>query len=110
MRIDRDTATVIAYGYPIAEAELDFDASGMAGYRLVHRVVQDFRGEVVKASFVGATDIHTGTTSYRFQAFENLNVFGRIIVGILRERGVKEIRHGANIRSGDARASSIRYG
>ncbi len=46
MRVDRDAAAVIAHGDGVVDAELDLDAAGMAGDRLVHRIVDDLGSSV----------------------------------------------------------------
>src|SRR5271169_39961 len=109
MRIDRNPATVVADRDPIAGRELDLDARGMAGHRLVHGVVEHLGGEVMQAALVGAADEHAGAAADRFQPLENLDVLRRIAVGGLCNRGVEKIRHGANITWDSSGASSIRY-
>ena len=59
----------------------DLDEAGMAGDRLVHRVVEDFGGQMVQRGFVGAADIHAGPPADRLQPLQNLDVLGGIIVG-----------------------------
>ncbi len=107
MRIDRNPAAVVAHGEPIASAQLDLDARGIAGHRFVHRVVEHLSGEMVQAALVGAADIHAGPAAHRLQAFENLDVLGRIAVGGPRRRGVEQIAHRANIRERGDCASGI---
>ena len=81
MRVDRDAAAVVAHGDPVAGAELDLDAGGVAGDRLVHRIVEDLGHEVVQSALVGAADIHAGPAADRLQPFEDLDVLGGIAVG-----------------------------
>ena len=54
---------------------------GVAGQRLVHRVVDDFGEEVVQRLLVGAADIHARPAPDRLQAFEHLDV-GRGVAGL----------------------------
>ena len=110
MRIDRDPAAVVANGHPVAGAELDLDAGGMAGDRLVHRIVEDFGHEVMEPALVGAADIHAGAAANRLEPFQNLDVLGGIAVAGFRGRRVEEIGHGANIRRVGVPASRMRYG
>ena len=110
MRIDRNAAAVVADRQPVAGGELDLDAGGMAGHRLVHGVVEHLGGEMMQAALVGAADIHAGAAADRLQPFEDLDVLGRIAVGGFCSRGVEQIGHGANITRDQVGASSIRYG
>src|SRR3546814_17395917 len=70
VRIDGNAAAVVANGDVAVGGQLDFDAAGVAGDRLVHRVVQDLGDEMVQGAFVGAADIHAGAPAYGFEAFE----------------------------------------
>jgi hypothetical protein len=51
---------------------------GSTGDRFVHRVVEDFGGEVVQRVVIGAADIHTGAAADGLEAFEDLDVLGGI--------------------------------
>jgi hypothetical protein len=108
MSIDRDPATIVSHGDPVAGAELDLDAGGMASNRLVHSVVEDFGGEVVEPALVGAADIHSGATADRLQPFEDFDVLCRIAVDSFRVRRIEQIGHGANIERVSLGASRIR--
>ena len=78
MRIDRDAAAIVAHDDAAIGVELELDAAGMAGDRLVHRVVEHFGDEVMERALVGAADIHAGAAADRLQPFEDLDVLGRI--------------------------------
>ena len=54
--------------------ELDLDEVGMAGQRLVHRVVDDFGEQVMQRLFVGPADIHAGAAPNRLQPLQYLDV------------------------------------
>ncbi len=58
VRVDRDAAAVIRDLQIAVVVELDLDAVGVTGDRLVHGVIKDFREEVVQRLFVGTADIH----------------------------------------------------
>src|SRR5260221_5410869 len=92
MRVDRDAAAVIAHGEGVVDAELDLDAAGMAGDRLVHRIVDDLGGEMMEGTLVGAADIHAGAPAYRLQPLEYLGVLCRIAPCILAGEIIGEIR------------------
>jgi len=56
-------------------AIMQFDnAVGMAGHRLVHRVVDDFGKQMMQRLFVGAANIHARPPTYRLQSFQDFNV------------------------------------
>ncbi len=78
MRVDGDAAPVVPHGKPVAGLQRHVDGGGVAGDRLVHRVVEDFRGQVVERVLVRAADIHAGTAPHRLQPLEDLDVLGRI--------------------------------
>src|SRR5215469_3597322 len=109
MRVDRNAAAIIADGHPIAGAELDFDAGGMTGDRLVHRVVEDLGHEMVEAAFIRASDVHAGAAANRLQPLQNLDVLSGIIVGKFCRGGIEEIGHGENIRKDNVCSSRIMY-
>jgi hypothetical protein len=50
-----------------------------AGHGLVDAVVRDLVDEVMEASLVGATDVHTGSAAHGLQAFEDLNRTGVVL-------------------------------
>ena len=67
------------------------DAVGVAGNGLIHRIIEDFGGQMVQGTVVGAADIHAGAVPDGLQPFENLDIGGIISVG--RGRGNKQIGH-----------------
>ena len=78
MVLDRDAAAVVDDGDVAVGAEMHLDAAGMAGDRLVHRVVDDFGEEVVQRVGVGAADIHARAAAHRLEPLQHLDVGGRI--------------------------------
>ena len=78
MRIDRDAAAVVGDGQEAVGAEFDLDEGGVAGHRLVHRVVDHFGEQMVQRLLVGAADIHAGPAAHRLQAFQHLDVGGGV--------------------------------
>ncbi len=107
MRIDRDAPPVVAHREPVARGQRHLDHPGVAGDRLVHRVVDDLGREVMIGGLVGAADIHAGPPSHRLQALQHLDIVRRVVVwpsrtgdGLallaLRVAGVREeVVHGA---------------
>ena len=74
MRIDRDAAAIVADRQETVGTEFHFDEGGMAGQRLVHRVVDDLGEQMMQRLLVGAADIHAWTAAHRLEAFQHLDV------------------------------------
>jgi hypothetical protein len=81
MRVDRDAAPVIGYGDGAVGEEFKLDTAGVAGHRLVHRIVEDLGRKVVQGALVGAAHIHARPLAHRLQPFQDLD--GRGVVGFL---------------------------
>ena len=81
MGVDRHAAAIVADGQDIARRKFHLDAAGMAGHRLVHRIVEDFGGQMMQRVDVGAADIHAGAAAHGLQPFQNLDVLGGIGFG-----------------------------
>ena len=81
MRIDRHAAPVVGDRQEPFLVELDLDPGGVAGDRLVHRVVDHLGEEVMHGLFVGAADVHAGAAAHRLKALEDLDVGGGVTVG-----------------------------
>ncbi len=74
MRIDRNAAAIVGDGQKSVGAQFHLDERGMAGQRLVHRIVDDFGEQMVQRLLVGAADIHARPAPHRLQAFEDFDV------------------------------------
>ncbi len=74
VRVNRNTAPIIAHGQAIALHELDFDKAGMTGHRFVHRIVDDLGEEMVHGAAVCAANIHARAAAHRLQPFKHLNI------------------------------------
>src|SRR5437763_15662885 len=113
MRIGWDAAAIVAHGDPALGGELQFDAGGKPGHRLVHRLVERLGGEMVQSALVGAADIHPGAAAHRFEALEDLDVLGGIALGRMVGSGgsdaVEKVSHGSIIGGLASRASSMQY-
>ena len=79
MRVDGDAATVVLDAHGTVGIQLHFNDGSVARDGFVHRVIQNFRRQVVVRRFVRAADVHAGTAADGFQAFQNLDVFRRIV-------------------------------
>ena len=80
MLVDRHAAAVVGDGQPVAGLERHLDAGGMAGDRLVHRIVEHFGGEMVERALVDAADIHARPPAHRLQPLQHLDGM-RVIIG-----------------------------
>jgi hypothetical protein len=78
MRIDRKAAPVVDHGEKTRGLEADIDEGGVAGDRLVHRVVEDFREKMMERGLAGAADIHARPPSDRLQPLQHLDRGGGI--------------------------------
>ena len=96
MRVDRDAAAVVAHAGRAVGLEPDLDPVGVAGDRLVHRVVEQLGDEVVQRALVGAADEHARTPAHRLEAFEHLDVGGGVVGGRAggARRAAEKIVHG----------------
>jgi hypothetical protein len=95
--LDRNAAAVVGDGEEAVLAQMHLDARGVAGDRLVHRVVDDFGEQVVQRRGVGAANIHAGPPPNRLKTFQHLDVGSRIGVRNGRRRGGRSafrLRHG----------------
>ena len=97
MLVHRHAAAVVGDGQPVAFLERDLDAGGVAGDRLVHRVVEHFGGEVVQRALVGPADVHARPAADRLEPFEHLDR-GCVVVAA-RGGGVGEqiVGHGRRL-------------
>ena len=78
MRVDRNAAAIVGHGEKAVGAQFHLDEGGMAGQRLVHRVVDDFGEQMMQRLFVGAADIHARPAPHRLEAFQHLDVGGGV--------------------------------
>ncbi len=85
--VGRNAAAVVANRHRAVRIERDDDFLGVAGERLVDRIVDDFIHHVVQAgAVIGVADIHARTLAHRIEALEDLDRFG-VVVG--HDRGRK---------------------
>ena len=108
VRVDRNAAAIVAHDDTAIFQQVQFDAVGMAGDRLVHRIVEHFGNQMVQGALVGAADIHAGPAPDRLQPFENLDILGGVIAGIARCR-LKKVCHKRSI-SAAGNGSSVSCG
>src|ERR1700730_11924328 len=66
VRLDRNSASVIAYGSRAINVDGHVDLRTEAGQMFVDRVVQDFKDAVMQSAFIRIADIHPGSFPNRF--------------------------------------------
>ncbi len=71
MLIDRDAAAVVGDPDSAVGEQGNVDPVGLAGERLIDRVVHDLLDEVVQTTLTGRADVHTRTLANRLKALEN---------------------------------------
>ena len=99
--VDRDATTVVAHGERTVGFETDLDPAGVAGDRLVHGVVEQFRGQMVQGMLVGAADEHAGSAADRLEALQDLDVRGGVLFrGGGTRPALDNLRHGGVICRG----------
>jgi len=76
----RDAATVVEDGHRVVHVDEDLDVLAEAGQGLIDGVVDDFVNQVMEALGAGASDVHRGPFPDRFEAFEDLDAFRRILL------------------------------
>ena len=81
LNINRDTTAVIGNGNRIIGINSNSNFVAVAGKGLIYRVVYDLIYQVVQTAGRGAADIHTGTTAYSFQTFQDLDLACGILAG-----------------------------
>ena len=65
MRIDRYAAAVVGDGQIAVVRELDLDARGVPGDRIVHADVKHLREDEMQGLLVDPPDIHAGAPAHR---------------------------------------------
>ena len=83
MLIDRNAAAVVDDRDRAVDVNRDVDLIAEAGQRLVDRVVDDFVDEMVQPGRPGRADVHRRPLADGFEAFEDLDLVGGIVVGVV---------------------------
>jgi hypothetical protein len=84
--VDRDAAAIVGDGKHAVGGKLDFDEAGVAGHRLVHRIVDDLGEKMVQRLLVGAANIHARPPAHRLQPLQHLDIGGAVAVAGLCAR------------------------
>ena len=93
MGVNRDAAAVVGDGQTVAGLQRHLDAAGVAGDRLVHRIVDDLCGEMMERAVVGAADVHAGAAADGLEALEHLDGASVVAVGGGSGVGRKQVGH-----------------
>jgi len=75
---DGDAPAVVLDPHAAVGLQHDDDAVGVARHRLVHRVVDDLRHQMVQAALTGRPDVHARALTNRLETFEYLDR-GRVV-------------------------------
>ena len=73
-----NAAAIVGDAEETVGGKFDLDEGGVARQRFVHRVVDDFREQMMQRLLVGAADIHAGPAPHRLQALQHLDVTGGV--------------------------------
>ena len=84
MLADRHAAAVVLDGHHAVGLDRDLDRLGLAGHRLVDRVVDDFPDEVVQAAGVGRADVHARALANGLETLEDLDAGGVVVRRVAR--------------------------
>ena len=80
VHIDRNAAAIVDYSYGIIGVNSDVNFIGVATHRFVNRVVDDFPNQVMQTHFAGGTDVHCWAEAHSFQAAENFDRLGIVLM------------------------------
>ena len=75
----RDTSSVIYNCDRIILIDRHINSITKTSQSFIHRIVYDLVDQVMKTSGRGTSNIHTRPFSYRFQAFQNLDLVGAVL-------------------------------
>ena len=80
-RVNRDAAAVVGDRDAVVGMDRDLDLVGLAGQRLIDRVVHHLVDQVVEASRAGRADVHAGALADGLETLEDRDVLGPIARG-----------------------------
>ena len=78
MLADGHAAAVVDVHEAAVRLDRDVDPRGVAGHRLVDRVVDDLPDEVMEAADIGRADVHARAAANRLEALEDLDALGGV--------------------------------
>ena len=77
----RDAAAIVGDFNPTVRHHSDVHLGGVSGHCLIDGVVHHLPNQMMQSAFPGGTDIHAGPLPNRFQALEDLDGIGTVVVG-----------------------------
>ena len=83
VHVDGDAAAVVDHAYGVVLEYGDVDVAGVAGQGLVDGVVHHLVDQVVQAARARVADVHRRALAHGLQAFEHLDVVGRVMAVVL---------------------------
>jgi hypothetical protein len=79
MNINRNTPAIILHPDNIVSLQDNKNLTAEALHRLVNRIIDHLKNQMVKAVYARGPDIHTGAFAYRLQILENGDIFSGIV-------------------------------
>ena len=89
--VDRDATAVVDDADAVVGQNRHLDVRGVAGERLVDRIVDDLVHQVVQAARAGGADVHARADAHCLKAFEHAQIARVVMVG---REGIVELRFG----------------
>ena len=83
MRVDRDTAAIVADSDRIIIVKFNFNPVGMACNSLIHRVVQNFGNQMMQRPLIRAANIHARAFAHWLKPFQHLNRRGIVVITLI---------------------------
>ena len=105
--VHRDAAAVVGHGDAVVRVDDDLDLVGLAGERLVDRVVHHLVDQVMEASHAGRADVHAGPLANGLEALEDGDVLSPVGAVSALAGGAVILRGCAFVRLGDRAVSLI---
>ena len=97
------TATVVGHRDTVVRVDGDLDLGGLAGERLVDRVVHHLVDQVVEPTLPCGADVHAGPLANGLESFQDLDFTGIVLVGHgFPEYGKKRRQAGATTAFGQS--------
>ena len=84
VHVDGNAAAVVDDGDGVVDVDRDVDLGAETRQRFVDRVVDDLVHEMMEPGGSGRPDVHRRPLADRFEAFEDLDALGAVILAWLR--------------------------
>ena len=80
VHVDGNAAAVVDHGDAIVGVDGDVDFVGETGHGFVDGIVHDFPDQVMQTHLAGRADVHGGAQANGFEAAEDFDGFGVVLV------------------------------